>query len=739
MEKGIVIEENIDGAISSRYLTYAVSTIVNRALPDARDGLKPVHRRILYAMFKLSLLSDSPFRKCAKIVGEVMGNYHPHGDKAIYDALVRLAQDFSVRYTLIDGQGNFGNVDGDNAAAQRYTEARLDKLGEFLLEGINEDSVNFKENYDGSEKEPEVIPATFPNLLANGASGIAVGMATNIPPHNISELSEAMLKLIASPDISEEKLSDIIPGPDFPTGGIIVEDPETITAIHKIGRGAIRLRGEWEKENLDKGAWQIVIKSIPYQVQKSRLIEKIADLISSRKLPTLVDVRDESTDSMRIILEPKTRNVDPEAIMQILFRSTDLQTRFNYNMNVLVDGRTPKLCSLRELLTIFLDHRKEVLLRRTRFRINQIEERIELLNAYLLAYLNLDHVIRIIRNDEQPKTALISFLKINERQAEAILNLRLRALRKLEEQKLRKEYDNLEDEKQAKNLLLHSPEMQWEEISNQIRSARDTIIKVSKNPNRLTSLLGEAPEKNLSQVDTVVFEEDVTVLLSNLGWVRVVKGHLSSSEEVKYREDDKERFVVHAKTTDRLLIFCTNGRVYTNDVANFPSGRGFGEPIRLTVDIPSDEKIISAFIYKKDGKRIVVSSLGNGFVVAETQLLAQTRTGKQILNLNENAQAQVCCKVEGAQIACISQNRKLLIFDLNEIPELGRGKGVRFQKFKDGGLSDIKSFNVISGLSWLDPAGRTRTEQNLSNWQGKRANTGKMAPRGFPKDNKFNL
>ena len=739
MENGTTLEESLKEAISSRYLTYAVSTIVNRALPDARDGLKPVHRRILYAMFKLSLLSNSPYRKCAKIVGEVMGNYHPHGDKAIYDALVRLAQDFSVRYTLIDGQGNFGNIDGDNPAAQRYTEARLDKVGEFLLEGIGEDSVDFKDNYDGSEKEPEVMPASFPNLLANGASGIAVGMATNIPPHNISELSDAMLKLIKSPNISDEKLNEIVPGPDFPTGGMVVEDPQTILDIYKTGKGAIRIRGEWEEEKLDKGAWQIVITSIPYQVQKSKLIEKIADLITLKKLPTLVDVRDESTENLRIILEPKNRNVDPNAIMEVLFRSSDLQTRFNFNMNVLVDGRTPQLSSLKELLNIFLGHRKEVLIRRTKFRIRQIEDRIELLNGYLLAYLNLDTVIQIIRNEDEPKRVLQERIKINERQAEAILNLRLRALRRLEEQKIKEEYNALKEEQKVKERLLSSSDIQWSEISSQIINARDSLNKFSAKADRLTKISGAVPDNSLQAIESMVMEEDVTVLLSHLGWVRMSKGHLSSYGELKYREGDKEKFVIHAKTTQKLLIFCTNGRAYTIEIGNLPSGRGFGEPIRLMADIPSDEKILSAFVYRSGDKRVVASNVGNGFIVREDDLLAQTRAGKQILNLSGESKARTCSKVEGDHIACISENRKLLIFEMKEIPEMGRGKGVRLQKFKDGGLSDIKSFNLRYGLSWLDPASRTRTEVDLSEWVGRRANAGKMAPRGFPKDNIFNL
>ena len=739
MENGTTLEESLKEAISSRYLTYAVSTIVNRALPDARDGLKPVHRRILYAMFKLSLLSNSPYRKCAKIVGEVMGNYHPHGDKAIYDALVRLAQDFSVRYTLIDGQGNFGNIDGDNPAAQRYTEARLDKVGEFLLEGIGEDSVDFKDNYDGSEKEPEVMPASFPNLLANGASGIAVGMATNIPPHNISELSDAMLKLIKSPNISDEKLNEIVPGPDFPTGGMVVEDPQTILDIYKTGKGAIRIRGEWEEEKLDKGAWQIVITSIPYQVQKSKLIEKIADLITLKKLPTLVDVRDESTENLRIILEPKNRNVDPNAIMEVLFRSSDLQTRFNFNMNVLVDGRTPQLSSLKELLNIFLGHRKEVLIRRTKFRIRQIEDRIELLNGYLLAYLNLDTVIHIIRNEDEPKRVLQERIKINERQAEAILNLRLRALRRLEEQKIKEEYNALNEEQKVKERLLSSSDIQWSEISSQIITARDSLNKFSAKADRLTKISGAVPDNSLQAIESMVMEEDVTVLLSHLGWVRMSKGHLSSYGDLKYREGDKEKFVIHAKTTQKLLIFCTNGRAYTIEIGNLPSGRGFGEPIRLMADIPSDEKILSAFVYRSGDKRVVASNVGNGFIVREDDLLAQTRAGKQILNLSGESKARACSKVEGDHIACISENRKLLIFEMKEIPEMGRGKGVRLQKFKDGGLSDIKSFDLRFGLSWLDPASRTRTEVDLSEWVGRRANAGKMAPRGFPKDNIFNL
>ena len=738
MEKGTIIEESLEGAISSRYLTYAVSTIVNRALPDARDGLKPVHRRILYSMFRLSLLPNSPYRKCAKIVGEVMGNYHPHGDKAIYDALARLAQDFSVRYTLIDGQGNFGNIDGDNPAAQRYTEARLDRIGEFLLDGIHEDTVDFRDNYDGSEKEPEVIPASFPNLLANGSTGIAVGMATNIPPHNLSELSDAMLKLIESPDTSDEEIQKIIPGPDFPTGGMIVENAETIVDIYKTGRGSIRVRGEWEKEHIGKGVWQIVVKSIPYQVQKSKLIEKIADLITLKKLPTLIDVRDESTEKVRIILEPKNRNIDPEGTMEILFRSTDLQTRFNFNMNALVDGMTPQLCSLKQLLNIFLDHRKNVLVRRTKFRINQILDRLELLNGYLLAYLNLDRVIAIIRNEDEPKIILQEEIQINERQAEAILNLRLRALRRLEEDKIKLEFKTLNEERLEKESLLNSNKLLWKEIALQIVNTKEQINDWSRNSNRLTQISDAVPDRNLQFKESMIVEEDVTVLVSQLGWVRMVKGHLSESAEIKYREGDTAKFIIQGKTTDKLIIFCTNGRAYTIDIGNLPSGRGFGEPLRLMIDIPSDENIMSVFIFQAGAERIVASDKGDGFVVSDQDLLAQTRNGKQILNLKEKSKAKACVIVHGDHLACISENRKLLIFAISEIPKMARGKGVKLQKFKDGGLSDVKSINLAEGMSWLDPAGRTRIEHNLSEWVGRRATSGRMAPRGFPKNNRFN-
>ena len=738
MEKGTIIEESLEGAISSRYLTYAVSTIVNRALPDARDGLKPVHRRILYSMFRLSLLPNSPYRKCAKIVGEVMGNYHPHGDKAIYDALARLAQDFSVRYTLIDGQGNFGNIDGDNPAAQRYTEARLDRIGEFLLDGIHEDTVDFRDNYDGSEKEPEVIPASFPNLLANGSTGIAVGMATNIPPHNLSELSDAMLKLIESPDTSDEEIQKIIPGPDFPTGGMIVENAETIVDIYKTGRGSIRVRGEWEKEYIGKGVWQIVVKSIPYQVQKSKLIEKIADLITLKKLPTLIDVRDESTEKVRIILEPKNRNIDPEGTMEILFRSTDLQTRFNFNMNALVDGMTPQLCSLKQLLNIFLDHRKNVLVRRTKFRINQILDRLELLNGYLLAYLNLDRVIAIIRNEDEPKIILQEEIQINERQAEAILNLRLRALRRLEEDKIKLEFKTLNEERLEKESLLNSNKLLWKEIALQIVNTKEQINDWSRNSNRLTQISDAVPDRNLQFKESMIVEEDVTVLVSQLGWVRMVKGHLSESAEIKYREGDAGKFIIQGKTTDKLIIFCTNGRAYTIDIGNLPSGRGFGEPLRLMIDIPSDENIMSVFIFQAGAERIVASDKGDGFVVSDQDLLAQTRNGKQILNLKEKSKAKACVIVHGDHLACISENRKLLIFAISEIPKMARGKGVKLQKFKDGGLSDVKSINLAEGMSWLDPAGRTRIEHNLSEWVGRRATSGRMAPRGFPKNNRFN-
>ena len=751
--------EPLRRAIGERYLTYALSTIMHRALPDARDGLKPVHRRILYAMRELKLNASGGFRKSAKISGDVMGNYHPHGDAAIYDAMARLAQDFNVRYPLVDGQGNFGNIDGDNPAASRYTEARMTAVAEALLEGLNENAVDFRDNYDGTLTEPVVLPASFPNLLANGSSGIAVGMATNIPPHNIAELCDACLHLIKTPEARDDTLLNFIPGPDFPTGGVIVESPEAIASAYRTGRGSFRLRCQWSVEDLGRGQWQIVVTEIPYQVQKSKLIEKIAEVIQLKKIPILGDVRDESADDIRLILEPRSKNVDPEVLMGMLFRNSDLEVRFSLNMNVLIDGLTPKVCSLKEVLKAFLDHRREVLLRRSQHRIDKIDHRLEVLEGFLVAFLNLDRVIDIIRYDDDPKAALIAedwslphpramnegdYIgpditqegELSELQAEAILNLRLRSLRRLEELELIRERDALMLERAELQDLLDHTDLQWDKISEQLKATKKTFGKDYAGGARRT-IFTEAGEIEEVPFEAMIDREPITVVCSQMGWIRAMTGHIDLSRELKFKDGDGPRFIFHAETTDRLLVFASNGRFYTLSAANLPGGRGMGEPLRLMVDLPNEAEIIDIFIHKPGRKLLVASSAGDGFVVPEDDVLAQTRSGKQVLNVRGDVGAKTSSPIQGDHVAVVGQNRKMLVFALSELPEMGRGKGVRLQKYKDGGMSDVATFDLAAGLSWLDPAGRTRTETELAEWTSKRASAGKMAPRGFPRDNKF--
>ena len=758
-ETGLILAEPLRRAIGERYLTYALSTIMHRALPDARDGLKPVHRRILYAMRELRLASAGGFRKSAKISGDVMGNYHPHGDAAIYDAMARLAQDFNVRYPLVDGQGNFGNIDGDNPAASRYTEARMTALAEALLDGLNENAVDFRDNYDGTLQEPVVLPASFPNLLANGASGIAVGMATNIPPHNIAELCDACLHLIKTPDARDDTLLNYVPGPDFPTGGIIVESPENIRNAYATGRGSFRLRAKWEVEDLGRGQWQIVITEIPYQVQKSKLIEKIAELINSKKIPILADVRDESADDIRMILEPKSKNVDPDVLMNTMFKNSDLEVRFSLNMNVLIDGVTPKVCSLKEVLRAFLDHRRDVLVRRTTFRVEKIDHRLEVLEGLIIAFLNLDRVIDIIRYDDDPKLALMAENwqvdhmratseadyvgpdtaregELTEVQAEAILNMRLRSLRRLEEMELVRERDALMEERAGLSDLLASESLQWARVAEQLKETKKQFGKDYAGGAR-RSQFAEAAEAEDVPIEAMIEREPITIVCSKMGWIRAMTGHIDLNRELKYKDGDGPAFIFHAETTDRLLVLGSNGRFYTVSCANLPGGRGMGEPLRLMVDLPNEAAIVTMFTYTAGTKLLVASSAGDGFIVPQDDVIAQTRTGKQVLNVKGDNVASVCRVVKGDHIAVVGENRKVLIFSIEELPEMGRGKGVRLQKYKDGGLSDATTFNLEEGLSWLDPAGRTRTENDLAEWIAKRASAGRMAPRGFPRDNKF--
>jgi len=756
------IAETLRRAIGDRYLTYALSTIMHRALPDARDGLKPVHRRILYAMRRLRLSSTGGFLKSAKISGDTMGDFHPHGDAAIYDAMARLAQDFAVRYPLVDGQGNFGNIDGDNPAAPRYTEARMTVMAEALLDGLDENTVDFRDNYDGRLQEPVVLPAAYPNLLANGSSGIAVGMATNIPPHNIAELIDACLHLIKTPDARDDTLLNYVPGPDFPTGGIIVEPKDSITEAYRTGRGAFRLRCRYEIEDLGRGQWQIVVTEIPYQVQKSKLIEKIAEIIQVKKIPILGDVRDESAEDIRLIIEPRSRSVDPEVLMGMLYRNCDLEVRFSLNLNVLIDGVTPKVCSMKEVLQAFLDFRREVLVRRSTFRVEKIDHRLEVLEGFIVAFLNLDRVIDIIRYDDDPKAALMRedwgrdhVRAMNEAdyvapapvtgddepgltdvQTEAILNMRLRSLRRLEEIELVAEREKLMAERAALEDLLENPGLQWDAISDQLRATKKAFGRDYEHGARRTTF-AEAGEVADVPLEMMIDREPITVVCSEMGWIRAMTGHIDLTRELKFKDGDGPRFIFHAETTDRLLAFGSNGRFYTISASALPGGRGMGEPLRLIVDLPNEARIVDLFIHKPGRKLLVASTAGDGFVVPEDEVIAQTRTGKQVLNVRTPTQASICTPVTGDAVAVVGENRKVLVFDLDELPEMTRGKGVRMQKYKDGGLSDATTFSLGQGLSWRDPAGRTRTEPNLDEWRGKRAGSGRMAPRGFPRDNRF--
>ncbi|WP_425404671.1 DNA topoisomerase IV subunit A [Hwanghaeella sp.] len=723
-------------ALSERYLAYALSTITSRSLPDVRDGLKPVHRRLLHAMRELKLNPDSGFKKCARIVGDVMGKYHPHGDQAIYDAMVRLAQEFAVRYPLVDGQGNFGNIDGDNAAAMRYTEARMTEVARLLLDGIDENAVDFRSTYDGEGEEPMVLPAAFPNLLANGSSGIAVGMATSIPPHNVAELCDALQHLIKAPNATFEKLVELVPGPDFPTGGVLCEDRATVMEAYRTGKGSFRIRARWEVEKLKGGLWQVVVTEIPYQVQKAKLIERIADLIQARKIPALADIRDESAEDVRIVLEPKSRNVEPEVLMESLFRSSDLESRFSLNLNVLTEGgKVPQVLDLRGALREFLDHRRDVLLRRSNYRLDQIARRLEILEGYLVCYLNLDEVIRIIREEDEPKKELIKTFNLTDLQAESILNMRLRSLRKLEEMEIRGEHEKLTAEQAELRTLVGDEDLQWKSISGELSKLKKTFAKETELGRRRTDI-GDAPTAVVVPLEAMIEREPVTVVLSAKGWVRGMKGHLGEDADIKFKEGDGPRFQIQAQTTDKLLIFATNGRFYTLGVDKLPGGRGHGEPLRLQLDLKNDQDIVNIMIFAPDRRLLVASSDGRGFLVEEKEVVAQTRAGKQILNVSGDAEAAVCTPAEGNMVAVIGENRKLLVFGIEEMPVMTRGRGVILQKYRDGGMSDVKVFSKEEGLTWKS-GDRTRTQTELVEWTGKRAGAGRMPPPGFPRSNKF--
>ncbi|MGH7096921.1 MAG: DNA topoisomerase IV subunit A [Stellaceae bacterium] len=723
-------------ALGERYLSYALSTIVARSLPDVRDGLKPVHRRILHAMHELRLDPGAGYKKCARVVGDVIGKFHPHGELAVYEALVRLAQDFSQRYPLVDGQGNFGNVDGDNAAAMRYTESRLSAVARAMLDGLTEDAVDFRPTYDGEDREPVVLPACFPNLLANGAAGIAVGMATSIPPHNVGELCAALLHLIAHPNAAAGDLFAHVPGPDFPTGGVLVEPAESIRAAYESGRGSFRLRARWTKEVQGHGLYRIVVTEIPFQVPKGRLIEKIAALIEEKKLPLLADIRDESSEAIRLLLEPRTRNVDAELLMEQLFRLTDLETRVPLNLNVLDAAGVPRVMTLKEALQAFLDHRRAVLTRQSRHRLAALARRIEILEGQIVVYLNLDEVIRVIREADDPKAEIMARWGLSEVQAEAILNLRLRALRRLEEIAIRRELKGLSREQSGLAALLASERRQWRAVAKEIgeiaaRFGGDTPL------GRRRTALAAAPEIVELPAEALIEREPVTVLLSEKGWVRLVKGHNVSAAEQKYKEGDGPRFAVAAETTDRLVVFATNGRFYTIPVERVPGGRGHGEPLRLMIDLPNGHDVAALFPHRPGLDYLVAASDGRGFVVTAEEALAQTRAGKQVLVPAEGARAHACVPAEGDAAALVGENRRLLVIDLAEIPTLARGRGVILQRYRAGGLADCKIFSLAEGLTWRQGESRVRTEIDLAPWRGPRGGAGRPVPNGFPRSNRF--
>ena len=727
-------ETRLADALSERYLAYALSTITARSLPDVRDGLKPVHRRLLWAMRQLRLDPEAGFKKCARIVGDVMGKYHPHGDGAIYEAMVRLAQDFAARYPLVEGQGNFGNIDGDNAAAMRYTEARLTEVAQALLEGIEEDAVDFRATYDGEEREPIVLPAAFPHLLANGAAGIAVGMATSIPPHNAGELCAAALELVRNPNVGTDQLLRHIKGPDFPTGGILVESPEAMREAYETGRGGFRVRAKWEVEKSKAGSWVIIITEIPYQVQKARLIEQIAQLLEEKKLPLLADLRDESTEQVRVVLEPKSRNVEPAVLMETLFRATPLESRFPLNMNVLDANRTPRVMSLKEVLRAWLDHRHEVLQRRTNHRLGAIARRLEILDGYLIAYLNLDEVIRIIREEDEPKPRLMERFGLNDTQAEAILNMRLRALRRLEEMEIRKEHKKLSAEQKKLQALMKSEAARWETIAEEIESMRARFGDGALGARR-TATGAILPEVVVDEA-AFVEREPITVILSEKGWIRAQKGHVSLDGELRFKEGDSLFIALHAETTDRLVLFATNGKAFTLKADAIPRGRGDGQPVRLLLDLTNEDTVIAMFVHREGLRYLVAASDGKGFLVKGEDLLAEKRTGKQVLNVDPPAEAAICAPAEGDSIAVIGENRKLLIFPIDQVPEMTRGRGVQLQSYRDGGLADVKVFTRKEGLSWA-LGERTRVETDLRAWIGSRAGAGKAPPDGFPRSNRF--
>ena len=732
---GRIVEEQLGEALSKRYLAYALSTIMNRALPDVRDGLKPVHRRLLHSMRQMRLAPEGSAKKCARVVGDVIGRFHPHGDQSVYEALVRLAQDFAQRYPLIDGQGNFGNIDGDNAAAMRYTECKLTFAAELLLDGLDEDAVDFRPTYDGEDEEPVVLPGAFPNLLANGATGIAVGMATSIPPHNVIELIDACLVLLQRPEATTADLMERVQGPDFPTGGVIVESKASLLETYETGRGGVRVRARWEKEELERGMWRIVVTEMPYQVKKSQLVEQLASLIELKKAPLLGDVRDESAEDVRLVLEPRARTVEPEVLMESLFKLCDLETRFSVNMNVLDRTATPGVMGLKPMLGAFLDHRREVVVRRARHRLGKIEARLHILDGMIIAFLNLDEVIRIVRYEEEPKAKLISTFELSEIQAEAILNTRLRQLAKLEEMELRREHAELAEERDGLNALLASDKLQWKLVGVGLREVKDRFLKDRKLSDRRTSF-ADAPAIEVATPEAFITREAITVILSERGWIRATKGKVEDPSELKFKEGDKLGFLIPAETTDKLLIFASDGRFFTLGCDKLPSGRSQGEPLRLMLDLDDKVKLVAVFPHKAGGKRILASSGGYGFNAPEDELLANRKAGKQVLNV-DGAEARICLEAAGDHFAVIGDNGKALFFPLSELPEMPRGKGVKLQSYREGGLRDAQVFSEAEGPGWVDSAGRKREWKDWKDWLGKRAASGKILPKGFPSNKRF--
>ena len=725
---------NFREVLSEKYLAYALSTITSRSLPDVRDGLKPVHRRLLWAMHLLKLDPDSGFKKCARVVGDVIGKYHPHGDVAVYDAMVRLAQDFSVRYPLVDGQGNFGSIDGDNAAAMRYTEAKLTDVAMFMLQDIEQNTVDFRPTYDNQDEEPVVLPAYFPNLLANGSEGIAVGMATSIPPHNVDEICDALLQLIKKQSSTTKELMESIQGPDFPTGGEIVEPRANILSAYETGRGSFRVRAKWKVEELSHNQYQIVVTEIPYQVQKSRLLEKMADALENKKTPLLGNIRDESAENIRVILEPKNRNVDPEVLMESLFRSSDLEIKYSLNLNALDKNGIPKVMSLKEVLEAFLEHRKEVLIRKSTYRLEKIENRLEILGGLLVVYLNLDKIIKIIREEDDPAAVMMKKFDLTKNQVEAILNTRLRSLRKLEEMEIKREDKSLREERKHLKEMLADEKLMKKEISGQIKIIQDTFSKKTKLGKRRTSVTHKAVAANVISIDAFIEKEPITVVMSEQGWIRAFKGHGIDTGAIKYKEGDNEKYLIKAMTTDKLLVFTSSGRFYTLNADKIPGGKGFGDPIRLMFELNESDEILDLEVYDEASKLLVASNKGKGFVVLASDVLAQTKGGKQVLNVGAGERAIKCLKVAGNHVATLGDNRHMLVFNLEEIPLMKKGQGVTLQKFKDGNLTDIKLFNLEEGLSIK---GKTLSSKELTAWKGWRAGKGKAAPQGTPRNNRF--